>query len=355
MHRTLLLSIPLGLFLITSMLLAEVEEHRERRIRNPDPQIVAQAQFELKVETRPRFPNENRPAASTPAQEKSLAVTIQPEKTEFAGNGPLSFLVTVENESNSPVMLYGLEHLGVSPKLVISNQGNANQWAITGDFSKAKDEPAVELGPGESKTYTLVIEANAVALPQPIPMPRPVPLPGPILEGAQPTKPNAVRRIVPPRPAVVIGPVLPCGEGECRAMLLLEFKTDPVRRYKHPLWSGKIATGTVDFKVGRSVAVPVPPVVGGAATKERAIQIAKAAAERALQANYRPQGTVKPAHQGEWIKDAEKTANATQNKDGGWSVAWTHFPKSGFSYNVKVEVSPTGTATVREVFASYSE
>jgi hypothetical protein len=138
-------------------------------------------------------------------------------------------------------------------------------------------------------------------------------------------------------------------------MLLLEFKTDPSRKYRHPVWSGKLASGTVDFKVGKATPIAVPPVVGGAMTKERAIQVAKAAAERALKANYQPQGTVKPAHQGDWIKDAEKTANVTENKAGGWTIAWTHFPKSGFSYNVKVDVSPGGTATIREVFASYSE
>jgi hypothetical protein len=111
----------------------------------------------------------------------------------------------------------------------------------------------------------------------------------------------------------------------------------------------------VDFKVGKSVPVAVPPVVGGAMTKERVIQVAKAAAERALKANYQPQGTVKPAHQGEWIKDAEKTANVAENKTGGWTISWSHFPKSGFSYNVKVDVPASGAATVREVFASYSE
>lgn len=357
MNRILLLAAGFGLFLATGLFLAEAQEKAGAKIAKPAPVPVAQSPFELKVETKPRFPNENRPAASTPAEEKSLAVTIQPEKTEFAGNGPLAFSVTFENKSQSPLMVYGSEHLGVSPKLVVSNQKTASQWSITGDFSKANDQPAIELGAGESKTYTLVVEANAVVIPQPLPMPlpRPFPLPGPVLEDANQQKPAAVRRIVPPRPPVVIGPALPVGEGACRAMLLLEFKTDPARKYKHALWSGKIATGTVDFQVGKGAPVVVPPVVGGPMTKERAIPIAKAAAERALQANYQPQGTVKPAHQGDWIQDAEKTANVTEIKTGGWTIAWTHFPKSGFSYNVKVEVSQNGAAVVREVFASYSE
>ncbi len=355
MNRAIRFLAGFGLVLASGVLLAQVEDKAERRERKPAPPLVAQTAFELKVETKPRFPNENRPEASTPVEEKSLAVTIQPEKSEFAGNGPLAFSVTIQNTSKSSLSVYGLEHLGVSPKLVISNQGNANQWSITGDFDKAKDQAAIELGGGESKTYTLVIEANAVAIPQPIPLPRPFPLPGPVPENIQPGKPNAVRRIVPPRPPVAIGPALPSGEGACRAMLLLEFRGDPVRLYKQPIWTGKIATGTVDFKVGKAQPIAVPPVVGGAMTKERAIQVAKAAAERALTANYRPQANVKPAHQGEWIKDAEKTANVTENKTGGWTIAWTHFPKTGYSYNVKVDVSTSGTANVREVFASYSE
>lgn len=359
MKRFNLLATGFGLVLATGVLLAQAQEKAGGKIIKPAPPVVvASTPFELKVETKPRFPNENRPQASTPAEEKSLAVTIQPEKTEFAGNGPLALLVTFENKSKSPLILYGLEHLGASPKLVVSNQKSASQWSVTGDFSKAPDQAAAELGAGESKTYTLVIEANAVVVPQPIPfpMPRPIPLPaGAVLEDLKPGPPPAVRRIVPPRPPVVIGPALPVGEGACRAMLLLEFPSDPARKYQHPVWTGKIASRTVDFQVGKAQPVAVPPVVGGAMTKAQAITVAKAAAERALQVNYQPQGTVKPAHQGEWIKEAEKTANVTESKTGGWTIAWTHFPKSGFSYNVKVDVGQNGSANVREVFASYSE
>lgn len=344
-----------GLF-TAGAVLAAPQDAQQRRIVKPAPPIVAQPAFELKVETKPRFPNENRPPASKPVEEKSLEVTLQPEKKEFAGNGPLAFLVTVQNKSKSPMMLFGLEHLGASPKLVLSNQKNANQWSITGDFDQAKNPPAVELGPGESKTYTLVVEGKAVAVPRPIPLPRPIPrpLPEPAFqkagEGLQ-----ADRRILRPRPPVVIGQPIPVGEGECRAMLLLEFGTDPLRRYKHPTWTGKIATGTVDFTIGKPQPIIVPPRGAGPITKERAIPLAQAAAERALQANYRPAAGVKPAHQGAWITDAEKTANVTEKKSGGWTIRWTHFPKQGFSYNVKVDVSAAGATTVREVFASYSE
>ena len=136
------------------------EEKGDGQKIKPAPGVPAQSAFELKVETKPRFPKENRPAASVPSEVKSLSVTIQPEKKAFAGNGPLSFLVTLENKSKAAVLVYGLEHLGASPKLVISNLTNANQWPISGDFTKAKDQPAIRLGAGESKTYTLVVEAN---------------------------------------------------------------------------------------------------------------------------------------------------------------------------------------------------
>ena len=54
-------------------------------------QVPVAATFSMKVETKPRFPNAARPAASAPAEVKDLSVTIQPQKKEFAGNGPLAF------------------------------------------------------------------------------------------------------------------------------------------------------------------------------------------------------------------------------------------------------------------------
>jgi hypothetical protein len=178
-----------------------------------------------------------------------------------------------------------------------------------------------------------------------------MPFPVPAVEKGQ-----AIRRIVPPRPPVVIGPAVPCGEGQCRARLFLEFQTDPLAKYRHPVWTGKIATGTVNFQVGKSqpVPVPVPPIVGGPMTKERAIQLAQAAAEQVLQSNYQPVEGVKPPHQGAWITNAEKTAAVTEMKAGVWTIAWTHFPQKGFSYNVKIDVGTNGATTVREVFTSYS-
>ncbi len=340
---------------------AQAEDQGNGKIIKPAPPVPAQAAFELKVEAKPRFPNANRPAASEPAEVKLLSVTIQPEKTEFAGNGPLSFLVTLENKSKSPLLVYGLEHLGAAPKLVVSNLDNANQWSIAGDFTKAKDQAAVPLGAGESKTYTLVVEAN-IAFPRPIPLPRPLPMPlrpvpAPVFRAGEAEKQPANPQPVPPgrRRPIFVGPALPCGAGKCRAKLFLEFQTDPLRRYRVPQWTGKIATGTVDFEVGKPQPGVQLPGVGGPLTKQQAIRLAQAAAERALQSNYQPAPGIKPAHQGVWIKDAEKTAAIAEKKPGGWTISWTAFPKTGFSYNVKVDVSPSGAATIREVFTGYSK
>lgn len=352
-----------GVLSIAGLLSAEpfLQEKDQRRVRKPGPVVVAGNSFKIKVQTQPKFPKAQRAEASVPAETKSLSVTIQPEKTSFAGNGPLAFLVTFENKSQKPMMLFGLEHLGKSPKLVIANLKSTSQWSLTGEFAQDKNRPAVELEPGKSKTYTLVVEGRAVMAPPPFPMPRPIPFPVPAkanaAKGGQPAVRKAPPKILPPRrPPVVVGPTLPCGQGKCRARLLLEFQTDPIRRYKHPTWTGKIATGTVDFQVGKPEPIPVPPVVGGGPlNKTRAIQLAQAAAERALSSNYRPVPGIKPAHQGSWITNAEKTASVTEKKTGGWTIAWTHFPKKGFSYNVKVDVGSNRSTVIREVFTSYSE
>ncbi len=362
MHNFLRFSLVLGLFAAASFLPAkDVPLKNDQRIAKPAP-IVAQTPFQLKVETKPRFPNEARPEASTPATEKSLSVTIQPEKNEFAGNGPMSFLVTLTNTSKTPRMVFGLEHMGVKPKLVVSNLNTGAQWSIQGKTVNAKNAAAVQLEAGKSKTYTVVVESNVLIAPQPIPrpipFPQPIPFPAvrknaavqqPILQPVQPKK------ILPRRPFVVVGQPLPCGSGKCRAWLLLEFQTDPVRRYQFPTFQGKLATGTVDFEVAKAQPVVVPPVVGvpGPLTKERAIALAQTTAERALQANYQPVAGVKPAHQGNWIENAAKTATVTESNTA-WTVAWTHFPKSGFSYNVKIDVNKNGGVAIREVFTSYS-
>ncbi|MCA9073179.1 MAG: hypothetical protein KDA84_29855 [Planctomycetaceae bacterium] len=357
-----------GLLSMAGLLSAEpfFQEKDQRRIVKPGPIVVMANSFKMKVQTQAKFPNAQRPEASIPTENKSLSVMIQPEKKSFAGNGPLAFLVTFENKSNKSMMLFGLEHLGESPKLVIANLDNTNQWSLTGEFAQDKNPPAIELEPGKSKTYTLVVEGKPVILPRPIPLPGPIPLPRPV-PFPQPLKEDAVNpgqpavrkvppKILPPqRPPVVIGPTLPCGEGQCRARLLMEFQTDPIRRYQHPTWTGKIATNTVDFEIGKPEPIPVPPVVGGPITKERAIELAQTAAERALDSNYRPVPGIKPAHRGEWIANAEKTATITEKKTGGWTIAWTDFPKKGFSYNVKIDVNTNGSAVIREVFTSYSE
>lgn len=366
MRRVTQIQAVAGFMLMAGVLAAGQKPDKtiDRRIAKPAPAVVAAKPFEMKVQAKPKFPNEKRADASEPAEVKSLSVTIQPEKTSFAGNGPLAFLVIFENKAETPRMFYSLEHLGDSPKLVISNQKNANQWSIAGSFDQKKHPAAVKLNPGESQTYTLVVESKFVGIPRPrpIPLPRPVPMPKspfpvPIQkEAKQDVIGKAVPpKIRPPRPPVVVGPNLPCGQGPCRARLFLEFKTDPIRRYRHPTWTGQIATGTVNFQIGKPEPIAVPPRGGGAMTKDRAIELAKTAAERALQADYRPVPGIKPAHQGDWITNAKKTAEVEEKKAGGWTVRWTNLPKSGFSYNVKVDVNQSGATTIREVFTSYSE
>ena len=141
----------------------------------------------------------------------------------------------------------------------------------------------------------------------------------------------------------------------------MQFGSNRARiKYQFPHWTGKIATGTVDFKIGAPRPVPspwqpIPAPVPGHLTKQQAIQRSAVAAERALSSIYRPVPPLKPAHQGNWIAEPQKNARAQANARGGWSVQWTFFPKGkGFEYNVRIDVSPRGVTTVREAFADYS-
>lgn len=328
---------------------------------------VALPKYRVTVQSKPKFPNQKRPKESEAVTEKGLSVTIQPERKKFAGNGPLAFEVEFKNVSDQPFLLYGAELLGQGAKLVVSNQKTAAQWE-PGSPTKGKDQPAVELKAGKSLKYTLVVE-GVFAFPQPIPLPRPIPqpLPRPIPErklqqdqagtAAQVDRRGPVP-VVRPVPPVVIGPVMPCGKGPCRARLLLEFTSDPRRRYATPQWTGKIASGPVDFEVGDPEPVR-PPVIGppviGPINKEKAVTLAQAAAERALQANYQPKDPVRPPHEGAWITDPQKTAAVKERKGGGWTVSWTQVPaETGFTFNVTVDVTAGGATVVREVFTAYS-
>ncbi len=327
--------------------------------------VPVQATFAMKIETKPRFPKAARPAASQVAETKGLAVTIQPEKNTFAGNGPLAFEVVFENKSKKPILLHGLEHLGVGPKLVAANLANTNQWTVVGKFEKAKNMPAVKLAVGEKKKYTLVVEATRfirppVIVPFPRPRPRLFPARGDVKVDravAAPPRRGKPIQIAPPRrrPPVFIGSLLPCGQGKCRVRLLLEFKQAAnAGKQAASQWVGRVATGTVDFTVGKPVPGVVPPIVVQPFTKERAITSAHAAAERALKANYKPVAGIRPAHKGAWITDPQKSAGVKVKKGTGWTIQWTSFPKAGFSYNVTVDVNTGGGAVVREIFTGFS-
>jgi hypothetical protein len=336
---------------------------KPQRIKIVRPIVpIANPKYKVSVQPKPKSPKAERPKASVPASLQGLSVTIQPEKKTFAGNGPLAFEVQLTNTSKKPFLLYRGATLGEGAKLVISNRKTAVQWE-PGTPAIAKRGGVVSLPPGKSVKFSLVIETQFVAIPFPRPLPRPIPRPFPKrqqLEG------KAVAAVQAPvgrrRPAVIsppfIGPVMPCGQGPCRVRLLLEFKGDPLGKYATPLWTGKIATGTVDFEVGgpQPIKPPVivPPIVGPL-TKAQAVTLAQAAAERALVANYKSVQPVRPPHAGVWISNPQKTARVKEQKGGGWTVSWTQIPKGkGFRFNVTVLVGARGGAQVQEIFTGYS-
>lgn len=366
------------------------------RIRPPVP---IQAEFQLKVETKPRFPGQARPEASEPASDRDLSIVIQPERKQFAGNGPLAFEVVLTNKSDKSLRVPGAGHLGLEPRLVIANLKSAAQWTVTGATKTTDRAQDVSLPADKSITYTLVVEGPQFIAPPnpiPVPLPRPVPLPigipqqpgvGGIRKGQFPVAPPAAQPGValqigqaPPRPAernardevapepirrrpaigiIVGGTILPCGTGPCRARLLLEFKpaegvanpapgADPIR-----VWAGKLASQTVDFEVGPAEAVPFPQP--GVLTKEQAVQQAAQAAEQALSNVYRPNEPFAPAHTGAWIENPAQSAEVKESKAGGWTVSWTQVPKDGgFNYAVTVVVGPGGGTQVTSAFAGYS-
>lgn len=322
---------------------------RQIKIVKPIAPVVP-AKYRVTVQSKPKFPKQKRPAVSQPAAEKGLSVTIQPERTKFAGNGPLAFEVVLKNVSQKPFLLSGAEVLGRKAKLVIANRKTAAQWE-PGLPAAGQDVTAVELAPGKTLTYSLVVE-GLFAFPRllPRPFPRPFPKRGKIQAPAG-AGVKIDRRLF-------TGPVMPCGMSTCRSRLLLEFNADPRRRYKTPQWTGKIATGTVDFEVGRPQPI-LPPIVGppfvGPITKQQAVKLATPVAERTLNSNYKPVEPIRPPHTGVWIVQPEKTARVKQRKGGGWTVNWTHVAKGkGFTYNVTIAVSATGAVSVREVFTGYS-
>jgi hypothetical protein len=320
--------------------------------------LPVRGQFETRVQTSPRFKKQNRPAASKPASVNGLQVTVQPEKKTFAGNGPLAFEVTLRNVSERPFQLDRATLLGGSPKLVISNQKTAAQWTAP-ELKKGATAKTVMLKPGKTVKYTLVVESRFI-VPVPIPFPGPRPLP-PRRFAPKAAQPGVLRQ--PGKPGIVIGgpirrppifvnQLLPCGQGPCRGRIFLEFTAPDAAKSKTPFWSGKLASGTFDFEVGKPEPVWTP---GQPLKKDQAIRLAHPVAERALSASYKPVAGLRPAKVGPWIESPEKTATAKQDKAGNWTVSWTSFPKTGHSYNVTVTVSKFGGAAVTEVFTGYSK
>ncbi|GAB4136867.1 MAG: hypothetical protein Tsb009_04130 [Planctomycetaceae bacterium] len=318
----------------------------EKRVLKPirPLPVPVRQKFQLRVQKISRFPRQLRPAASKPASKNGLEVTIQPEKKSFPLNSPLAFEVKLTNRSKQGMLLFGVDGLGVKPKLVVANLKNANQWSIQSQFDPArKNGKSIPLMPGKSLTLYLVAESSLIPRPGPIPIPRPR-KPSPFLQIRQ------GRPII--RPPIPVNQNLPCGQGKCRARLFLEFQQNPdKRRFPFPHWVGKLASESVDFQVGKPEPIFVP---GQPLTKDRAIKLAYPVAERALRAHYKPIENIRPPHPGPWIESPEKTAIAKKSAAGVWTVSWTHFPKAGHGYNVKVEVFANGLANLRDVFTSYS-
>lgn len=360
----------------------------------------------LRVQDRPLFPGDPQGEVSVPASRGGLSLTVQPEKKEFGAFGPLAFRVVLKNTSDGALTLMNADRLGGKIKLVIAHTKTGAQWTLESTDEKAGD--AKRIAPGESLVMTLVVQQQAIRrpLPRPIPLPQPVPVnpvpePGvrPLRGGlAVPDQPIAVAAVagsdrsrpgaaptgaaegsaepvdiaqnnhpdgVPPgrRPPMIApdrlpAAIVPCGTGPCRVMIFIESPADPERREEAskiaaaPVWSGKLASQPVDFTIGEGGGVQ-PPVVIGPATKEDAVRLAIPAAEHALDAVYQPVPDIRPAHSGNWIAEPEKSADVTERREGGWTVRWTHSPRSGFLYNATVDVDRNGGTLVREAFAGY--
>lgn len=289
----------------------EIEKPHNRviQVRRGRRPVVTQRPEKITVQTKPKYQNVEGGKASSPADDRGLQLTIQPEKKSFNVKEPLAFTVTLKNTSQKNIMLHGGELLGLSPKLVVANMKSAAQWTIQGDFSKSKEIKSIVLKPGEEIQRTLVATPATQQIGKPV---RIMPFGGirPNIKGRpiqikingmkiklknaipqkQPApkraKPVRIRRLLPnkakavqpknaeksnkeqariqqlaPRiaicgvvgvmpPASALGFTLPCGKGECRARLFLEFKESPnKKKLAAPYWAGKIVSQPVDFEV----------------------------------------------------------------------------------------------------------
>jgi len=356
--------------LVSSLLIGTVASSRDRvappqkgkPIRIIPP--VVRGKFELRVQKDSRFPKEERPAASKPASNDGLQITVQPEKKEFAGNGPLALEVVLTNTSKKPLRLNRVNELGGTPRLVIANQKTAGQWTVKGKTGKSAK--TLTLQPGKSTKYTVVVESTGFIRPRPIPLPRPRPLPPRRLPPQRTEVKGADKPVIvqpagkpkigigrPIRRPIVWNPTLPIGQGPCRARLFLEFQDgSKTADAKAAFWTGKIVSGPVDFKIGKPEPGWTP---GQPLQKKQAIRLAHPVAERALKAAYKPVAGLRPPKQGPWIESPEKSATAKKDKTGNWTIRWAAFPKTGHQYNVTVKVSKFGGARVTEVFTGYSK
>lgn len=143
----------LGLF--GGLVAAPADDAKAQLVKPTRP--IVQPSFRMVVQKKPRFPGGPRPEPSKPAVERGLSVTIQPERKEFAGNGPLAFQVVLKNDSKATFMLYGADQLGRQPRLVIANLETTTQWIVTKSNVIRPAAASTTLAPGKSLTYTIVV------------------------------------------------------------------------------------------------------------------------------------------------------------------------------------------------------
>lgn len=319
---------------------------------NGKPALIARPVFHLVVEKEPRLAAGDRPDASAPAGDGRLSVTIRPERKQFPANGPVSMTVTLKNVSDKPLQLFRLDRLGARPELVCMHLKTAGQVRVGAvDVPAAPEDPgtSVLLEPGKSVVRTAVVEVQPRFFAPP--PGGPVPLPGPVPRERDAAAAPDRRR---PAPWGVAPNLLP--EGTVRLRLTLEFSAPNEVRGGAAHWTGKLSSEPVDVELSRPAVVPpVVPPLGPPTTREQAIRVAHRAAEAALTAAYDPVDPVRPPHVGDWIADPAAAATVKDRAGGGWTISWTHTSKGkGHSHHVVIDVPTAGGATVREVFAGYS-
>jgi hypothetical protein len=119
------------------------------------------------------------------------------------------------------------------------------------------------------------------------------------------------------------------------------------------LWVGKVVTEAVEVEIPNDVAAA--PL-----SKEKAVTLAQAAAEQALDgayAKYRndvkvQHGIDRPEHEGYWIRPKDQLT--ITEKDGILTVRWQNAAKVGFYYDVTIEVSTHGQVKVVSAQAGFS-